>query len=66
MWREGCLQNDHCFDAVICAYTGYLWATEHWTLPDEDREVFAQDGWIWFPPRAVAAEEREEQTIIRD
>jgi predicted RNase H-like nuclease len=50
VWREGCLENDHCFDAVICAYTGYLWAKEGWTLPEEDREVFERDGWIWCPP----------------
>ncbi len=49
VWRQGCLENDHCFDAVICAYTGYLWATKGWTMPDEHREVFEQDGWIWFP-----------------
>ena len=47
--RETVLQNDHCFDAVICAYTAYLWATEGWTLPAGDREVFAVDGWIWVP-----------------
>lgn len=51
VWREGSLQNDHCFDAVIAAYTGYLWAEEGWTLPEEDREVFEVDGWIWFPPK---------------
>jgi predicted RNase H-like nuclease len=50
VWREGSLNNDHCFDAVICAYTGYLWAKEGWTLPSTDRAVFEQDGWIWFPP----------------
>jgi len=50
VWREGCLRNDHCFDAVICAYTGYLWSTRGWTLPSADRAVFEQDGWIWFPP----------------
>lgn len=54
IWREGCLQNDHCFDAVICAYTAYLWCEEGWTLPEEDRAVFERDGWIWFPPRRVA------------
>jgi predicted nuclease with RNAse H fold len=47
--RETVLQNDHCFDAVVCAYTAYLWATEGWTLPAEDREVFEVDGWIWVP-----------------
>jgi predicted RNase H-like nuclease len=50
VWREGCLNNDHCFDAVICAYTGFLWASQSWQLPEQDRAVFEQDGWIWFPP----------------
>ena len=52
VWREGCLQDDHLFDAVLCAYTGYLWARDDWQLPQEDRDVFAEDGWIWFPPQA--------------
>jgi predicted nuclease with RNAse H fold len=50
MAREQCLQSDHCFDAVICAYTAYLWARDDWQLPAEDREVFRADGWIWAPP----------------
>jgi predicted RNase H-like nuclease len=50
VWREGCLKNDHCFDAVICAYTGFLWASQGWSLPEEHRAVFEKDGWIWFPP----------------
>ena len=50
VWKQVCLDNDHCFDAVIAAYTGYLWASEGWTLPEEDREIFERDGWIWFPP----------------
>jgi predicted nuclease with RNAse H fold len=50
MAREQCLQNDHCFDAVICAYTAFLWARDGWQMPEEDREVFAVDGWIWAPP----------------
>jgi hypothetical protein len=49
VWREGCLKNDHCFDAVIAAYTGYLWAKEGWKLPVEGKEIFEEDGWIWFP-----------------
>ncbi len=49
VWREGCLRDDHCFDAVICAYTGYLWAEEGWALPEEHRQVFEADGWIFFP-----------------
>lgn len=50
VWREGCLSNDHCFDAVMCAYTGYLWSEQRWQMPEEDRAVFEEDGWIWFPP----------------
>jgi predicted nuclease with RNAse H fold len=50
VWREGCLQSDHCFDAVMCAYTAFLWARDGWTMPQEDRAVFERDGWIWFPP----------------
>jgi predicted nuclease with RNAse H fold len=47
--RETVLRNDHCFDAVICAYTAYLWATEEWAMPERGREIFAIDGWIWAP-----------------
>jgi predicted nuclease with RNAse H fold len=50
VWREGCLKNDHCFDAVVAAYTGYLWARDGWELPEVDRSIFERDGWIWFPP----------------
>ncbi len=59
VWREGCLQNDHCFDAVICAYTAYLWAKDGWTLPEEDRAVYERDGWIWCPPLPRVDEEVE-------
>jgi len=51
-WREFAVQNDHQFDALICAYTAYLWAREGWELPSDPRQVFAEDGWIWFPPGA--------------
>jgi hypothetical protein len=47
MAREDVLRNDHCFDAVISAYTAYLWAREGWDLPPG---VFAEDGWIFSPP----------------
>ncbi len=47
--REDVLRNDHNFDAVIAAYTAYLWAKEGWSLPAEHRDVFAIDGWIWVP-----------------
>jgi predicted nuclease with RNAse H fold len=48
--RETVLSNDHCFDAVICAYTAFLWARDGWTMPEEGRAVFEVDGWIWAPP----------------
>ena len=49
MAREECLANDHCFDAVLCAYTAYLWARDGWRIPDDEREVYAVDGWIYAP-----------------
>jgi len=47
MAREDVLGNDHCFDAVISAYTAYRWARDGWEVPDG---VFADDGWIFAPP----------------
>jgi len=61
VWREGTLKNDHCFDAVIAALTGYLWAEQRWQMPEEHREVFEEDGWIWFPPMEPL-ESREDGT----
>jgi len=53
VWREVCVQSDHLFDAVIAAYTGYLWARDNWQAqlaPD----ARPQEGWIWVPPQAAA------------
>jgi hypothetical protein len=47
MAREDVLRNDHCFDAVIGAYTAYLWARDGWPVPDG---CFGEDGWIVAPP----------------
>jgi predicted nuclease with RNAse H fold len=47
MAREDVLQNDHCFDAVIAAYTAFLWARDGWTAPGG---IFEDDGWIFAPP----------------
>jgi hypothetical protein len=47
MAREDVLRNDHCFDAVISAYTAYLWARDGWDAPTG---VFADDGWVFCPP----------------
>lgn len=49
MAREDALRNDHCFDALMAAYTAYLWARDGWTLP-EPATPFVDDGWIWVPP----------------
>ena len=50
MAREDVLRNDHCFDAVISAYTAYLWARDGW---DQPTGVFAEDGWVFCPPTVV-------------
>ena len=47
MAREDVLQSDHCFDAVLSAYTAYLWARDGWATPDG---CFIEDGWIVAPP----------------
>jgi predicted nuclease with RNAse H fold len=47
MAREDVLRSDHCFDAVISAYTAFLWARDGWDAPTG---VFAEDGWIFSPP----------------
>jgi len=51
-WREESLRCDHSFDAVVCAYSGYLWATQAWTVPEPYAEIAALEGWIWFPEPA--------------
>lgn len=48
-WREESLRVDHNFDAVVCAYTGYLWATQGWTLPEGYAQIVEREGWIWIP-----------------
>lgn len=47
--REDVLRNDHCFDAVISAYTAYRWARDGWEMPARDAAMFASDGWVWSP-----------------
>jgi Protein of unknown function (DUF429) len=55
VWRELCVQSDHLFDAVICAFTGYLWARDGWLKTDDLAQQRLRDGWIWVPPTAAAA-----------
>ena len=52
VWRELCVQNDHLFDAVICAYTGYLWARDGWAEQEGVDAGQTGAGWIWVPPLA--------------
>lgn len=54
VWRELCVQSDHLFDAVICAYTGFLWARDGWTEHARATESFQRGGWIWVPPAREA------------
>ena len=46
VWRERCIQSDHLFEAVICAFTGFLWARDGWALPATRPRA--------TPPRACA------------
>jgi hypothetical protein len=61
VWRELCVQSDHLFEAVICAFTGFLWARDGWSLPvtasARDAGERLRDGWIWTPPAAGTATE---------
>lgn len=52
--REEVLRNDHCFDAVISAYTAYCWARDGWEIPERGGEMFRTDGWVWAPPERPA------------
>jgi predicted nuclease with RNAse H fold len=61
VWREECRKSDHVFDAVICAYTGYLWSRDDWQLPADTMPSLLRDGWIWVPPER-AGEQVVEQS----
>jgi hypothetical protein len=50
--RNTTAEVDHCFDAVMSAYTAYLWARDGWAIPADPPELFDRDGWIWTPPQA--------------
>lgn len=71
VWREECRKSDHLFDAVMCAYTGYLWSRDDWQLPADAQEALGGDGWIWVPPESEAvrpeddapAEPRKQQIV---
>ena len=55
VWREECRQSDHVFDAVICAYTGFLRSRDAWPVAPEVASLFPSAGWIWVPPADALA-----------
>jgi predicted nuclease with RNAse H fold len=50
VWREECRQSDHVFDAVLCAYTGYLRERDGWRISPLAADQIDPQGWIWVPP----------------
>ncbi len=58
VWREECRQSDHAFEAVLCAYTGYLRWRDGWSAWPEGTILPPEAGWIWIPP----AEEQAAQS----
>lgn len=53
VWREHCRQSDHVFDAVLCAYTGYLRSRDGWRMSFQADDPVDPQGWIWVPPEPV-------------
>jgi predicted nuclease with RNAse H fold len=54
VWREDCVQSDHVFDALICAYTAYLFWRDGWQRPADVAGLPASEGWVWVPPARIA------------
>ena len=52
VWREECRQSDNVFDAVLCAYTGYLRARDGWQISALAGDPIDPQGWIWVPPES--------------
>ena len=57
VWREQCRQSDHIFDAVVCAYTGYLRSRDGWRISSVGDDPVDPQGWIWVPPETDATPE---------
>jgi predicted nuclease with RNAse H fold len=55
VWREDCRKSDHVFDAVLCAYTGYLRNRDGWQISAVAKDAIEPKGWIWVPPEAEEA-----------
>ena len=56
VWREECRQSDHVFDAVLCAYTGYLRERDGWQISPLAADPIDPTGWIWVPPEPAQAD----------
>jgi hypothetical protein len=56
VWREECRKSDHVFDAVLCAYTGYLRTRDDWRIAAALGDAIDSQGWIWVPPAPGADE----------
>ena len=65
VWREVCVQNDHLFEAVVCAYTGYLWARDGWVERDSTSQAPHRDGWIWVPPVESALADTSQRAVAK-
>jgi predicted nuclease with RNAse H fold len=57
VWREQCRQSDHIFDAVVCAYTGYLRSRDGWQISPAGGDPVDPQGWIWIPPEPAPTPE---------
>jgi predicted nuclease with RNAse H fold len=63
VWREECRQSDHVFDAVLCAYTGYLRERDEWQISRLAADQIEPQGWIWVPPGPAAVESVADDAI---
>lgn len=65
VWREECRQSDHTFDAVLCAYTGYLRERDGWQISPLAGDAIDPQGWIWVPPEATAGSGASSLPLLR-
>lgn len=54
------LRHDDHFDAVYCALTAYLFATNQDQLVGPIDDIDPEEGWIWVPSDAIKSEEHTE------
>lgn len=62
VWREQCRQSDHVFDAVLCAYTGYLRDRDGWQISTLAADQIDPQGWIWIPPEPSSVGQEDAPT----